>query len=205
MSLGDRIDELPPEERELILGGALSERFVSMNTSLTHPAWLGAFYSMLVSFGLFLPLGAANDWNITLWILGWSITSLGLLFFMTLIGAIASFIAHLSQRPPVSVPRKTLYLAPFVGIGWLTVVWIGLMELPAIIGWTLVIVPGWVWLQLTWAPRWRMLNMLEEGVPSPTKAALPIINNGNQINDLELIEVVDDHSPVDEDEDWDLV
>ena len=63
MSWRDRLDDLPLEQRVLVEGGSLSQRFSKQPLSLTHPVLIGGFYGFLVSMALLLPHGYENGWG----------------------------------------------------------------------------------------------------------------------------------------------
>ena len=63
MGWREDIKDLPPEQRQLIEGGELSQRFAKQPLSMTHPAFIGGFYGFLVAMSLLLPIGYSNGWN----------------------------------------------------------------------------------------------------------------------------------------------
>ena len=63
MGWREDIGELPTEQRQLIEGGELSQRFAKKPLGMTHPALIGGFYGFLVAMSLMLPIGYTNGWN----------------------------------------------------------------------------------------------------------------------------------------------
>jgi len=53
---------------------------------------------------------------------------------------------------------------PFVGFGLLTISHTGMVDLPSYIYMFLLLLPGPMYVHLSWAPRWRLLCQLEDGV-----------------------------------------
>lgn len=51
---------------------------------------------------------------------------------------------------------------PFVGLALLTISLTGMLELPSSLIWLLVLLPGPMYVHLSWAPRWRLLCQLED-------------------------------------------
>ena len=60
-------------------------------------------------------------------------------------------------------PRILLYPMPFVGMALLTISRTDLVNIPMSIVWLLLLLPGPMYVHLSWAPRWRLLCMLEDG------------------------------------------
>lgn len=85
---------------------------------------------------------------------------------------------------------------PFVGLGLLTIALTDLMDLPSSLIWLLLLLPGPLYVHLSWAPRWRLLCLLEddqnpfEGLPIPDSEPM---RNAEEIadGDSELLSVVD--------------
>ena len=71
-------------------------------------------------------------------------------------------IVSISKRFPATPPRYILYPMPFVGLGLLTISMTDMMNLPSSIIWLLLLLPGPMYVHLSWAPRWRLLCLLED-------------------------------------------
>jgi hypothetical protein len=72
-------------------------------------------------------------------------------------------IVSVSKRFPVTPPRIILYPMPFVGFGLLTISQTGMVDLPPYLYMFLLLLPGPMYVHLSWAPRWRLLCQLEDG------------------------------------------
>ena len=186
-----RLDELSIEDRLLIEGGNLSERFSKLPLTLSHPVFIGAFYGFLLSIVLLLPFGYDSEWEISKWAISWLLYSSLLLLMLSLLGGLSSQIVKLTKRMPVAVPRIVIYLAPFLGLIILTFS-IGISIVPnwmKDLGLILMIFPGPVYIQLSWAPRWRLLELIEQNVNPFEKTD----KNIHEV-DLELEEIVETFS-----------
>ncbi|RAH16533.1 MAG: hypothetical protein CMB56_000360 [Methanobacteriota archaeon] len=186
------IDNFSSDQRLLIEGGVLSRRFSSLPLTLSHPVFIGSFYGFLLSLILLLPLGLHLEWNIEIWFETWIINSLSIIVMLSILGGISSIIINFSKRMPVSVPRKLVYLSPFLGLIILTTS-IGLKYTESWIislGLFMMISPGPTYIHLSWAPRWRLLESLEEG-SNPFEG----IRNNTPLNeDLEISEIIESFS-----------
>tara|TARA_E500000081_G_C6063952_1_gene319656 strand:- start:128 stop:403 length:276 start_codon:yes stop_codon:yes gene_type:complete len=86
---------------------------------------------------------------------------------------------------------------PFVGLALLTIDRTNIFEIPAIISWLLMLLPGPMYVHLSWAPRWRLLCMIEDGrnpfesIESEEKE-YDSFSVEEESEDTELISVVDD-------------
>ena len=172
MSWRDRLEDLPPEQRLLVEGGSLSQRFSNQSLALTHPAFIGGFYGFLVAMALLLPYGYENGWNQDT-IRDWAFLGVLLMLIIAITGHISLIIGKILRRPPISLRRDLVYPMPFIGLSVLSVLFVtdlesGISESTAnwvrYIGWALLLAPGPIYVHLSWAPRWRLLCRLEEGM-----------------------------------------
>ena len=188
----DVLDNFSIEQRLLIDGGHLSSRFSTLPLTLSHPVFIGAFYGLLLSIILLLPFGYDSDWNLREWMVSWLLYSGLLLLMLSLLGGLSFQIVKITKRMPVTVPRLLIYLAPFLGLIILTFS-IGLTIIPewmSDVGLILMIFPGPVYVHLSWAPRWRLLELLEQNI-NPFEN---VNTNSSYVEDLELNEIVENFS-----------
>lgn len=189
-----RLDALSMNERETLLGASLSRRFTALPLWLSHPSNIAAFYGFLVSLALLLPYRFAQDSSS--WLTNWIFHSALIMVACLLLGMFSLVIVRFSKRFPVTPPRSILYPMPFVGLGLLTIALTDLMDLPSSLIWLLLLLPGPLYVHLSWAPRWRLLCLLEddqnpfEGLPIPDSEPM---RNAEEIadGDSELLSVVD--------------
>lgn len=52
---------------------------------------------------------------------------------------------------------------PFLGMALLTLGRTDMVNVPTVLVWLLLLLPGPMYVHLSWAPRWRLLCMLEDG------------------------------------------
>ena len=155
------LDALGPRERDTLLGTSLSRRFTQLPLWLSHPSNISAFYGLLVSLALLLPyrFGQASE----SWFTNWVFHSALIMVACLLLGMLSLVIVRISRRFPVTPPRLILYPMPFVGFGLLTISHSGMYDLPAYLYMFLLLLPGPMYVHLSWAPRWRLLCQLEDG------------------------------------------
>ena len=186
------VDDFPIEQKILLEGGNLSTRFSKLPLTLSHPVFLGSFYGILLSIVLLLPYGYTSKWNLNEWFVGWSLYSLSLLLSLSLLGGLSSLFVNFTKRMPIAVPRFLVYSAPFLGLVLLTFS-ISISQVPNWVndlGLFLMIFPGPVYIHLSWAPRWRLLNQLEQNLnPFEDFEDYSVLEE-----DLELNEIVENFS-----------
>ena len=209
MGWRDRLDDLPLEQRVLVEGGSLSQRFSKQPLSLTHPVLIGGFYGFLVSMALLLQHGYENGWGQNS-LRDWAFLGVLLMLLVAITGHASLIFAQLLKRPPISLRRELAYPMPFIGLSILSVMLVtevdsSLSENTATwiryLGWALLLTPGPVYIHLSWAPRWRLLCRLEEGL-DPFEGELPTRPNSEMIegvedSDMEMaIEDIEDDPPL---------
>ncbi len=52
---------------------------------------------------------------------------------------------------------------PFIGLALLSIDRTEILLIPAVLSWLLILLPGPMYVHLSWAPRWRLLCMIEDG------------------------------------------
>ncbi|MDP6199734.1 MAG: hypothetical protein QF531_03095 [Candidatus Poseidonia sp.] len=189
-----KVEQLAADERETLLGTSLSRRFSRLPLWLSHPANIGAFYGLLVSLALLLPYAFAEADN-EVWGVQWIYHAGWLLLSCAFLGFISLALVTISKRHPVTPPRSMLYPMPFVGLALLTIDRTGLLSMPPLMVWALLLLPGPVYVHLSWAPRWRLLCMIEDGTDPfegmETKTETVAEAEEMVGKDTEMLEVVD--------------
>tara|TARA_B110000881_G_C18509241_1_gene481330 strand:- start:262 stop:843 length:582 start_codon:yes stop_codon:yes gene_type:complete len=187
------MDLLNDSQQEMISGGGLSKRFSRLPLWLSHPSNIGAFYGLLVSLALILPYRTTEEFWFPLWLLHASL----LIFATALLGMCSRIINSISGRLPVTVYRKYLYPMPFLGFTLFTLIHTDLLAsniYSEYLAWGLLMIPGPLYIHLSWAPRWRLLCLIEDGtnpikwVPTPERSEEISEVAGD---DSDLIEVVE--------------
>ena len=166
-----RLEGLDEEQVELIEGGGLSQRFSRLPLHLSHPAFIGALYALLISLAISGPIGNAygfgtggGGWDPWPWLRDVGFRGLTMMLALSLIAHMSLLINKVVLRPPISPPRTLLFSMPFIGFAILLLNWSSFESpVPELAGWFILVVPGPIYVHLSWAPRWRMLTMLEDG------------------------------------------
>ena len=191
----DSVSSLDNSQQELLTGGGLSKRFAKLPLWLSHPSNIGAFYGLLVSMALILPYYMTEEFWFPLWLLHASL----LVAAVAALGIVSRLINALTRRMPISVNRKVLYPMPFIGFALFTMIHTDLLinnDFTQYLSWGLLMIPGPVYIHLSWAPRWRLLCMIEDGAnPFENMPVKQYINNEENeevvTGDSEMMEVVE--------------
>lgn len=93
-------------------------------------------------------------------------------------------------------PRVILYPMPFVGIALLGMDYSNVLDIPSGLSLFVLLLPGPAYVHLSWAPRWRLLCMIDEGVnpfAGVKTYSEPMEDSADNLagEDIELLEVVD--------------
>jgi hypothetical protein len=177
-----RLDALGSKERETLLGTSLSRRFTRLPLWLSHPSNISAIYGFLVSLALILPYRFAQESDS--WLTNWIFHSALIMVACLLLGMLSLIIIRFTKRFPVTPPRYILYPMPFIGLALLTISLTEMLELPSSLIWLLLLLPGPMYVHLSWAPRWRLLCQLEDN-QNPFEGLES--NYNEQLNDAEEI------------------
>jgi len=189
------ISELDEEHKDLLFGTSLSRRFARLPLWISHPANIGMFYGFLISLALILPYVLRYD-NLNESFSNWLLFSSLFMAACLVLGFSSLILVSLSKRMPMAPPRILLYPMPFLGIGLLGLDYSNALDIPSGISLSVLLLPGPAYVHLSWAPRWRLLCMIDEGV-NPFEG-MPVEEVVSQESadelageDLELLEVVD--------------
>ena len=188
-----RVENLAPHEQDTLLGTSLSRRFSKLPLWLSHPANIGAFYGLLVALALILPYafgGKDND----VWAVEWIFHTALLIVACALTGFVSIMLIAFSKRHPMAPPRYILYPMPVIGLALLSIDRTELLVIPSLLVWALLLLPGPVYVHLSWAPRWRLLCMVEDGKdPFQGMEVKQESSEAEEMagDDTELLEVVD--------------
>ena len=189
-----KVEALAPVEQETLLGTSLSRRFARLPLWLSHPANIGGFYGLLVALALLLPYAFGEQDN-EVWGVQWIYHTSLLLVACGICGFVSLIMVAVSKRHPVAPPRQILYPMPFVGLALLTVDRVDLVGVPSMLVWALLLLPGPMYVHLSWAPRWRLLCMIEDGkdpfIGLQTKSEETVEAEEMVGEDTEMLEVVD--------------
>ena len=190
------VSSLDESQRELLTGGGLSKRFATLPLWISHPSNIGAFYGLLISMALLLPYAMTEEFWFALWLLHASL----LIFATAFLGIFSRIVNAVTGRMPIAVNRKVLYPMPFIGFALFTLIHTDLLvnnTYTQYLSWGLLMIPGPLYIHLSWAPRWRLLCMIEDGYnpfkDMPAKQYLEDQESEElESSDPELIEVVEE-------------
>ena len=156
------IDSLSENHQETLLGASLSKQFARLPLWLSHPSNIGGFYGFLIALALILPYRFAREDN-SGWMSDWALHCALLMAACFFLGLCSTVITAISGRFPVAPPRMILYPMPFVGLALLSINRTDILAIPPFLSWTLILLPGPLYVHLSWAPRWRLLCMIDDG------------------------------------------
>ncbi len=191
-----KIESLDSKESETLLGTSLSKLFTKLPLWLSHPSNIGGFYGLLVAVALLLPYRFANDDHAG-WLTDWGLHCCLLLVACFFLGLCSTIIVSFTGRFPAAPPRSILYPMPFLGLALLTIDRTDILQIPAALSWLLMLLPGPMYVHLSWAPRWRLLCMIEDGrnpfesIESEEKSYEKLTID-EDFKDTELISVIND-------------
>ena len=191
----ERTSSLGDSQSEMLTGGGLSTRFSRLPLWISHPSNIGAFYGLLVSLALILPYMTTEEFWFPLWLLHASL----LIFAAAFLGFSSRIINVLTGRLPTAVNRKLLYPMPFLGFTLFTLIHTDLLvsnTYTTTLSWFLLLFPGPLYIHLSWAPRWRLLCMIEDGLNPFEGSPVVEVERSEDISevagdDSEIIEVVE--------------
>ena len=194
----DRIAALPEEHREMFQGGTLSQFFLRWPLTLSHPTFVGAFYGLLISLALLGPtlidqtsIGESYSNSIRTW----SITALTIILICGILGGFSAIILAITKRIPLRLDRrrKFIFPIPFIGLILFTA---SLLEpslgIPEQLGWVLMLAPGPLYVHLSYAPRWRMLDRMARGL-KPIDGPIEV-GKMRESEDQDMLDAIDEIS-----------
>ena len=189
------VSDLDQEQQELLFGTSLSRRFSRLPLWISHPANIGMFYGFLISLALIFPYTLRYD-NLNESFSNWLLFSALFMAACLVLGFASLILVALTKRMPMTPPRIILYPMPFLGIGLLGLDFSNVLDIPAGLSLFVLLLPGPAYVHLSWAPRWRLLCMLDEGVnPFEGGKTYPVSakDSADEMagEDIELLEVVD--------------
>ena len=163
----DRLNDYDDEHRHMLEGGSISQLFLKYSLSFSHPVFVGIVYAIMINLTLLLPIfyaGSANSEEITEILQRWVNESLMILLLCASLGAISAIISSLVRRPPVRLERRRRYLYPLPFIGFLITTIAIIFSMPEefkILGYFVLLAPGPLYIQISYAPRWRMIERID--------------------------------------------
>ena len=164
------LEGLDEDHRIMLEGGSLSQLFLRYPLTICHPIFVGMVYGLLASLTLIVPFAYAGweDANgLESTIIDWGEISLILCAMTASLGGFSLLISGMFKRPPIRLENRRRYLFPVPFIGLLLLTWAMIGDAPdsvSSVGWFLAILPGPLYIHLSYAPRWRMLDRIDRGL-----------------------------------------
>ena len=153
------------------------------------------FYGFLISLALIFPYILRYD-SLNESFSNWLLFSALFMTACLVLGFASLILVAFSKRMPMTPPRIILYPMPFIGIALLGMDYSNIVDIPSGLSLFVLLLPGPAYVHLSWAPRWRLLCMIDEGVnpfggiktyTEPTEDSADNLAG----EDFELLEVVD--------------
>ena len=193
------VGSMDREHEHMLRGGTVSNFFLRDSLTYSHPVFVGGYYGMMISLALLLPLSYNNDGvGFLEFARDWGLQSLILISITSILGAFSIMTSAVVKRPPARLHywRKILFLFPFIGLTVLSTSMIygyrGQLFVEA--GWFFYILPGPLWVHLSYAPRWRIIERIDRGI-NPFEGMGKTIYGNTSITvdkeDMELDEVLE--------------
>ena len=164
------LEGLDEDHRIMLEGGSLSQLFLRYPLTICHPIFVGMVYGVLASLTLIVPFAYAGweDANgLESTMIVWGEISLILCAMTASLGGFSLLISGMFKRPPIRLENRRRYLFPVPFIGLLLLTWAMIGDAPdsvSSVGWFLAILPGPLYIHLSYAPRWRMLDRIDRGL-----------------------------------------
>ena len=163
----ERLNEYDDEHRHMLEGGSISQLFLGYSLSFSNPVFVGIVYALMINMTLLLPIfyeGNANSESNSDILQKWINQSIIILLLCASLGAISTIISSLIKRPPVRLEKRRRYLYPLPFIGFLITtiaIIFSTSEELRILGYFILIAPGPLYILISYAPRWRMIERID--------------------------------------------
>ena len=194
------LEGLDEDHQIMLEGGSLSQLFLRYPLTICHPIFVGMVYGVLASLTLIVPFAYAGweDANgLESTMIDWGEISLILCAMTASLGGFSLLISGMFKRPPIRLENRRRYLFPVPFIGLLLLTWAMIGDAPdsvSSVGWFLAILPGPLYIHLSYAPRWRMLDRIDRGLEPFDGMKITIAPDNSKepenLNDEDLEEVV---------------
>ena len=163
----ERLNDYDDEHRHMLEGGSISQLFLGYSLSFSNPVFVGIVYGLMINMTLLLPIfyeGNANSESNSDILQKWISQSIIILLLCASLGAISTIISSLIKRPPVRLEKRRRYLYPLPFIGFLITtiaIIFSTSEELRILGYFILIAPGPLYILISYAPRWRMIERID--------------------------------------------
>ena len=198
----EEVELLDSEHRHMLAGGTLSNFFLRGSLTGGHPVFVGGFYGAMIGVAMMLPFaynGVINGGHEVSYVArDWGFQTLIVVSMASFMGGFSSLVSSMVKRPPTRLEnkRKFIFPLPFLGLVAISVSMIFEDSASFLqwLGWGLLILPGPLWIHLSYAPRWRILDRIDRGMEPFEGMGVTIygtMDENSEESDSELEEVVE--------------
>ena len=192
-----RLDEFDDEHRIMLEGGSISQLFLGYPLSFSHPLFIGIIYGLMINLTLILPnayQGYLDSRQINEILTIWLNESLVILIICAILGGSSTIMSSIFKRPPIRLEKRRRYLFPLPFIGFVIITIAIAFSTPEEIEWIgylLIILPGPLYIQLSYAPRWRILDRIDRDLDpfEGMKMTIYLENNKEEISEKSNTEI----------------
>ena len=187
----ERLDEFDEEHRFMLEGGSISQLFLGYPLTFSHPVFVGIIYGLMINLTLILPNayeGYINSRGISSMIEIWLNESLIILCICAILGGFSTMMSSIFKRPPIRLEKRRRYLYPLPFLGFLITTISIAFSTPEEIEWfgyLLIILPGPLYVQLSYAPRWRILERIDRDLDPFEGMSMTIYEDKKEIKNIE--------------------
>jgi len=195
------VESMDSEHRHMLRGGSVSNFFLRDSLTLSHPVFVGGIYGFMISIALLpsMTYGGLYIGEEYSQIAGyWLFRMLVIVATTSILGAFSILISTVVKRPPARLLyiRKILFALPFIGLTILTASFIDNQYGIILdrLGWFVYILPGPLWIHLSYAPRWRIIDRIDRGIEPFDGMKKTVYGNTRAVkpeSDFDLEEVID--------------
>ena len=187
----ERLEEFDDEHRIMLEGGSISQLFLGYPLTFSHPVFVGIIYGLMINLTLILPNayeGYINSRGISSVIETWLNESLIILCICAILGGFSTMMSSIFKRPPIRLEKRRRYLYPLPFLGFLIATISIAFSTPEEIEWfgyLLIILPGPLYVQLSYAPRWRILERIDRDLDPFEGMSMTIYEDKKEIKNIE--------------------
>jgi len=195
------VESMDSEHRHMLRGGSVSNFFLRDSLTLCHPIFVGGLYGLMISVALLPPMtygGLSIGEGYSQIGREWLFQMLVIVAITSILGAFSILISTIVKRPPARLVyiRRILFALPFIG---LTVLSASIIDnqygiILDRLGWFIYILPGPLWIHLSYAPRWRIIDRIDRGIEPFEGMKMTIYGDtktASPESDFDLEEVID--------------
>ena len=195
------VESMDSDHRHMLKGGSVSNFFLRDSLTLCHPIIVGGVYGLMISIALLPPMiydSLSFGEGYYQIVRHWLLQTIVVISIASTLGAFSILVSSIVKRPPARLLylRKILFTLPFLGLTILSASIIDNQHgiLLERLGWFIYILPGALWIHLSYAPRWRIIERIDRGIGPFEGMRMTIYGDNKPFgkdSDSELEEVID--------------